>query len=235
MEGTHGRLGRGHRVKRPDPVIARALNLWAHDRALFPAGGLIIGIDEVGRGPLAGNVVAACVVLDLDDDPLPGLNDSKKLSPAKRETLAPLIRSRAVAWSVGEATPEEIDRINILQATFLAMRRALEGMQSVIAGHAGPSLLLVDGNQKIPGVNIPQTTVVGGDALSASIAAASVLAKVVRDGAMIEADARHPGYGFAGHKGYGTAAHTEAIRRMGLTPIHRRTFLKGIVSSFSAE
>jgi ribonuclease HII len=206
---------------RGDPAPA----LWAHDRALQLSGGILCGIDEVGRGPLAGNVVAACVVLDLDGDTLPGLNDSKKLSPAKRETLAPAIRSRAVAWSVGEATAEEIDQINILQATFLAMRRALEALS------VRPVLLLVDGNQKIPGVEIPQTTVVGGDAMSASIAAASVLAKVHRDRDMAAADLAHPGYGFAQHKGYGTAEHLKAISAMGLTELHRRSFCRGVVNA----
>lgn len=192
--------------------------LWAHDRALATGGAVLCGVDEVGRGPLAGNVVAACVVFDLAGEAIPGLNDSKKLTPAKRETLAPLIRGRALAWSIGEATPEEIDRINILQATFLAMRRALDALAVV------PSLLLVDGNQKVPGVSFRQTTLIQGDALSASIAAASVLAKVHRDHAMTGAESVHPGYGFAGHKGYGTAEHREAIARLGMTPLHRKSF-----------
>lgn len=213
MGGPHARPGRNRRVK-PDPAPA----LWAHDRAQFPPGGLLCGIDEVGRGPLAGGVVAACVVLDLDSTPLAGLNDSKKLSPAKRELLDPVIRARAIAWSIGEATPEEIDRHNILQATFLAMRRALDALK------IAPALLLVDGNQHIPGVDVPQKTVVGGDALSASIAAASVLAKVFRDRGMTGAEDRYPGYGFAQHKGYGTAVHCEAVRRLGLSPLHRKSF-----------
>lgn len=207
---------------RVDPAIA----LWAHDRALAADGAVICGVDEVGRGPLAGNVVAACVIFreaDLGGGLLPGLNDSKKLTPAKREALAPRIRERALAWSIGEATPEEIDRINILQATFLAMRRALEALAVV------PDHLLVDGNQKIPGVPGRQTTVVKGDALSASIAAASVLAKVHRDRAMTEAEAIFPGYGFAAHKGYGTKEHADAIIRLGLTPLHRTSFCGNIV------
>ena len=183
--------------KRTDPAPL----LWEHDRTLLSSSGLLCGIDEVGRGPLAGNVVAACVILDLSTEPIPGLNDSKKLSPAMREGLFPLIQEKAVAWSVGEATPKEIDEINILQATFLAMRRALESL------NMKPALLLVDGNQKIPGVNILQKTLVGGDARSASIAAASVLAKVIRDRTMVEWDHELPGYGFADHKGYGTAEH----------------------------
>ncbi len=199
--------------KRPDP----GPRLWRHDRTLAPSGWLC-GIDEVGRGPLAGNVVAACVVFDLNEKPIPGLNDSKKLRPAAREALFPLIRQRAVAWSIGEATPEEIDRINILQATFLAMRRALESMS------LKPGLLLVDGNLNIPDLDFPQKTLVGGDGLSASIAAASILAKVMRDRAMKKWDDSLPGYGFGRHKGYGTVEHRKAILRKGLSPLHRRSF-----------
>lgn len=140
-----------------------------------------------------------------------------------REALFPLIQEKALAWSVGEATPEEIDGINILQATFLAMRRALESLSMK------PALLLVDGNQKVPGVNIPQKTLVGGDALSASIAAASVLAKVIRDRAMVEWDHRLPGYGFGDHKGYGTVEHREALFRKGVSPIHRRSFCSAFI------
>jgi ribonuclease HII len=212
--------------------------LWAHDRALLPPSGLIIGIDEVGRGPLAGNVVAACVILNFESTSennavpnrtLPGLNDSKKLTAEKRERLVPLIQSTARAWSIGEATPQEIDTINILQATFLAMRRALEGLAEFLAAHPTPALLLVDGNQKIPGVKLPQQTVVKGDGLSASIAAASVLAKVHRDTQLIEAETLYPGYGFAGHKGYGTKQHTDAITQLGLTEIHRKSFCQGFM------
>jgi ribonuclease HII len=199
---------------------------------------LIIGIDEVGRGPLAGNVVAACVILNFESTSennavpnrtLPGLNDSKKLTAEKRERLVPLIQSTARAWSIGEATPQEIDTINILQATFLAMRRALEGLAEFLAAHPTPALLLVDGNQKIPGVKLPQQTVVKGDGLSASIAAASVLAKVHRDTQLIEAETLYPGYGFAGHKGYGTKQHTDAITQLGLTEIHRKSFCQGFM------
>jgi ribonuclease HII len=202
--------------------------LWAHDLALLPSDQLLCGIDEVGRGPLAGNVVAACVIFSRDSESLPGLNDSKKLKPEKREALAPLIRERAVAWAIGEATPQEIDAINILQATFLAMRRALEALQANFP--ARPALLLVDGNQKIPGVDLPQQTLVGGDALSACVAGASVLAKVHRDAQMDAAEASHPGYGFAAHKGYGTAEHRAAIARLGMTELHRKSFCRGIVA-----
>lgn len=196
--------------------------LWTHDLGLAPPDTLVCGLDEVGRGPLAGNVVAACVVLDRAGEPLPGLNDSKKLSPAKRDALAPVIRERAVAWSIGEATPEEIDALNILQATFLAMRRALDALA------ARPALLLVDGNQALPGVDLPQQTLVGGDGRSACIAAASILAKVHRDAQLDAAEHAYPGYGFAAHKGYGTADHRAAIARLGLTGIHRRSFCRNI-------
>lgn len=192
--------------------------LWEYDRALIPAWGLHCGIDEVGRGPLAGNVVAACVILDLRKEFIPGLNDSKKLSPKAREKLFPVILENAVAWSIGEATPEEIDHLNILQATFLAMRRALESLP------AKPALLLVDGNQSIPGVEGPQKTIIRGDGLSASIAAASVLAKVTRDRAMDDWDRRLPAYGFSRHKGYGTMDHGRALVEHGPSIIHRKSF-----------
>jgi len=199
--------------KKPDP----GPRLWKHDCKLSRAG-LLCGIDEVGRGPLAGNVVVACVVLDLSTLPIPNLNDSKQLTPLSRKALFPLILERTLAWSLGEATPEEIDQINILQATFLAMRRALASLS------LKPALLLVDGNRKIPGVDFPQKTLVGGDGLSASIAAASVLAKVTRDEAMEDWDRRLPAYGFGRHKGYGTLEHRKALLQHGLSSIHRRTF-----------
>jgi len=192
--------------------------LWRHDRKIARVSGLICGIDEVGRGPLAGNVMAACVVLDLNAGHIPGLNDSKQLTPQARKSLFPVIRERALAWSIGEASPEEIDRVNILQATFLAMRRALESLS------LKPALLLVDGNKKIPGVDVPQKTMVGGDGLSASIAASSVLAKVIRDGIMEEWDKRLPAYGFGRHKGYGTREHCNVLLQLGLSSIHRRSF-----------
>ena len=206
---------------RPDPSAI----LWAHDLAVLPADRFLCGVDDVVRGPLAGNVVAACVVFRREGtpvSPVAGLNDSKKIKAEKREALAPLIRERAVAWSLGEATPREIDELNILQATFLAMRRALDALSRTLG--AAPALLLVDGNQIIPGVDVPQKTLVGGDGLSACIAAASVLAKVHRDAQMTESETNFPGYGFAGHKGYGTAEHRDAIVRLGLTTIHRRSF-----------
>jgi ribonuclease HII len=221
MVEAHARLGRISGVRgKPDP----ALRLWEYDRAI-PAAGFLCGIDEAGRGPLAGNVVAACVVLDLKAQPISGVDDSKRLSPKAREALFPQIRERALAFGIGEATPEEIDRVNILQATFLAMRRALEAMPMK------PDLLLVDGNQTVPGVDIPQKTAVGGDGLSLSVAAASILAKVTRDRAMAEWDRIYPEYGFARHKGYGTAEHRESLLRHSLSPIHRRSFCRSFLQS----
>ena len=193
---------------------------------LFPiedyASEIIAGIDEAGRGPLCGNVVAAAVILD-PARPIEGLRDSKKLSEARREELAPVIRERALAWGVGEATPEEIDRLNILQATFLAMRRAVEALD-VPADFA-----LVDGN-RIQGLDIPAETVIGGDGKVLSIAAASILAKVTRDRYMREMAQTYPEYGFEKHKGYGTKAHYAAIEQYGICPLHRRTFLKKILN-----
>jgi ribonuclease HII len=172
---------------------------------------------------LAGNVVAACVILDLTRPPLAGLNDSKQLSAGEREALYAEIAGTAVAYGIGESTPEEIDRINILQATFLAMRRAYEALgEPPPLGTGG--LLLVDGNRGVPGLRCNQRCLVKGDGLSASVAAASILAKVTRDRQLVELHRLHPEYRFDAHKGYGTAAHREAIARHGLTPFHRRSF-----------
>jgi ribonuclease HII len=192
--------------------------LWEFDSGLLPEFPVVCGVDEAGRGPLAGNVVAACVILDFGAKPIRGLNDSKKLSEPVREELYAEIRARAFAYGVGESSPEEIDRFNILRASLLAMRRALEAMG------IPPGLVLVDGNQRIPDIRWAQRTVVKGDGLSASIAAASILAKVTRDRRMLEMHTAYPDYGFDSHKGYGTLMHREAIRKHGLTPIHRRTF-----------
>ena len=180
----------------------------------------VCGIDEAGRGPLAGPVYAAAVILPPDCD-IPGLNDSKKLSEKKREALFPVIQEKALAFGIGWATAEEIDRVNILQATFLAMGRAVEALPTP-ADYA-----LVDGN-RMPPLPIPGETIVKGDATSASIAAASILAKVSRDRLLRRLDEAHPEYGFAKHKGYGTQAHYEAIRKYGLLPEHRRSFLKNL-------
>ena len=182
---------------------------------------LICGIDEAGRGPLAGPVVAGAGILPKNSRIL-YLNDSKKLSEKRREELFVRIQKEALAWSVGIAGPERIDEINILQATYEAMRKAIQGLPQK------PDLLLNDA-VTIPDVEIVQIPIVKGDAKSLSIAAASILAKVTRDHMMMEYDKIYPEYGFGKHKGYGTAAHMEAIRRFGPCPIHRRTFIKKIV------
>jgi len=180
---------------------------------------VIIGIDEAGRGALAGPVVAAAVVLDLDN-PIDGINDSKKLSAERRDILYDKIVSAARKYGVGIATAKEVDEINVLQATFLAMRRAVE-----IIGSGRDDLMLVDGNQYIAGLSRErQLRVIGGDALSASIAAASILAKVTRDRIMLEYHKNFPCYGFAENKGYGTKIHRIAIAKHGMCEIHRKTF-----------
>lgn len=177
---------------------------------------LLAGVDEAGRGPLAGPVVAAAVILD-PERPVDGLADSKQLGAARREILAGLIRERALAWAVGMADHEEIDRINILQAAMLAMQRAVAALA------IAPENIVVDGNA-CPRFACPAMPVVGGDASVGAISAASIIAKVHRDYWMRELDRRYPGYGFARHKGYPTAAHLEALRRLGACPIHRRSF-----------
>lgn len=176
----------------------------------------VCGVDEAGRGPLAGPVVAAAVILD-PLRPIEGLNDSKKLSAARRETLAVQIRERAIAWAVAEASVEEIDSLNILRATMLAMQRA------VAALGVRPLRVLVDGN-RCPAIDVPVEAVVKGDGSIAAIAAASILAKTARDAGMAELDARYPGYGFLQHMGYPTAQHLEALARLGATTVHRRSF-----------
>lgn len=177
---------------------------------------LVAGVDEVGRGPLCGPVVTAAVILD-PARPIQGLNDSKKLSEARREALFDEICEKALAWSVARAEVEEIDRLNILHATLLAMQRAVEGLAVT------PRLALIDGN-RCPVLSVPSSAVVQGDARVPAIAAASILAKVSRDREMCALDLVYPGYGFAAHKGYGTAVHLEALRRLGPTPLHRRSF-----------
>ena len=177
---------------------------------------VIAGVDEAGRGPLAGPVVAAAVVLPENFD-VPGINDSKKLSEKKREALFPVIKSRAIAFGIGMAEHEEIDRINILQASLLAMKRAVEALKIL------PDYLLIDGKFTIDSI-IDQRSVIKGDALSLSIAAASILAKVSRDRMMADLDLRYPEYGFSRHKGYPTKAHKEAILTHGPCPIHRKSF-----------
>lgn len=181
----------------------------------------ICGIDEVGRGPLAGPVVAGAVILPKDCDIL-YLNDSKQLSEKKREELYDIIMEKAVATGLGYVAPERIDEINILQATYEAMRQAINSLQ------VKPNLLLNDA-VTIPGVDIRQIPIIKGDAKSISIAAASIMAKVTRDRLMVQYDEVFPEYGFAGNKGYGSQAHIEAIKKYGPTPIHRRSFIKNIV------
>ncbi|MDR2546587.1 MAG: ribonuclease HII [Lachnospiraceae bacterium] len=178
--------------------------------------GYVCGVDEVGRGPLAGPVVAGAVIL-ANDSPILYLNDSKKLSEKKREELYDVITENAVAYGLGFVSPERIDEINILNATYEAMRAA------VLALTLAPNLLLVDA-VTIPELDIRQVAIIGGDGKSASIAAASIIAKVTRDRLMAEYDNVYPGYGFAAHKGYGTKFHTDAITSLGMTPIHRRSF-----------
>lgn len=178
--------------------------------------GLVCGIDEAGRGPLAGPVVAAAVILD-PARPIPGLNDSKKLSEKKRDELAVLIRERAVAWAVAEASVEEIDRLNILHATMLAMQRAVSALAVL------PERAMVDGN-RCPKLTIPAEAVVKGDGKIASIAAASILAKTVRDAGMMALHAQFPMYGFDRHMGYPTAAHCAALEVHGASTVHRRSF-----------
>lgn len=177
---------------------------------------LVAGVDEVGRGPLCGAVVTAAVILD-PGKPILGLNDSKKLSLARREALFDEIQEKALAWCVARAEVAEIDRLNILHATMLAMQRAVEGLQ------VQPRLALIDGN-RCPKLAVPSAPVVKGDSQVPAIAAASILAKVTRDREMQVLDALYPGYGLAGHKGYPTAEHLDALRRLGPTPIHRRSF-----------
>ncbi len=177
---------------------------------------LVAGVDEVGRGPLCGAVVTAAVILD-PARPIEGLNDSKKLTEARREALFPLIQERALAWCIARAEVEEIDRLNILHATMLAMQRAVAGLSTQ------PTLVLVDGN-RCPLLPMRSEPVVKGDSRVPAIAAASILAKVARDREMLELDQQYPGYGIAGHKGYPTPVHLAALRELGATPIHRRSF-----------
>lgn len=195
------------------------INMWEIENRLREQGySLICGVDEAGRGPLAGPVCAAAVILPPNAE-IPGLNDSKKLSDKKRRELFPLIQEQAIAYGIAFADENEIDEINILQATFRAMERAVAQLAEK------PDFVLVDGN-KLPQLSVPADAVVKGDSRSASIAAASILAKVTRDDLMIVASQQYPGYDFEIHKGYGTKAHYAAILAKGPCPIHRMTFLK---------
>lgn len=195
------------------------IDMWEFEQKYLDAGyKLICGVDEAGRGPLAGPVCAAAVILPPNID-IPGLNDSKKLSDKKRRELFPIICEKAIAYGIAFATHEEIDEINILQATYLAMERAIGQLKPKV------DFALIDGN-RAKDFGIPLETVVGGDGRSASIAAASVLAKVTRDNYMMEMAEKYPEYGFEIHKGYGTKAHYAALTQFGTCPIHRTTFLK---------
>jgi ribonuclease HII len=196
---------------------ARLARLFENRRRLFESGARrVAGVDEAGVGPLAGPVVAAAVVLP-EEPELPGLDDSKKLAPATRERLADAIRHQALEWAVGEVWPEEIDRLNIYHASLLSMRRAVEALSR------HPDHVLVDA-RTIPGIRAPQTPLVRGDARDACIAAASIVAKVHRDAIMERLDARYPAYGFARNKGYPTPQHIDALRRVGASAVHRRSF-----------
>lgn len=190
---------------------------FAFERVYWDTGlTLVAGVDEAGAGPLAGPVTAAAVILPVDRAP-PGINDSKQLTEAARDALAPLIREMAIAWAVASCTPEEIDRHNIRQACLIAMRRAIDALSPA------PQAVVID-YRSLPDLRLPQTPITKGDTLSLSIGAASILAKTTRDALMLEADAVYPQYGFARHKGYGTPEHLEALRRHGPCPLHRRSY-----------
>ena len=195
------------------------INMWEIEDGLYAEGVQVIcGVDEAGRGPLAGPVCAAAVILPPHLE-IPGLTDSKKLTDKKRRELFPMIQEQALAYGIGMASEQEIDEINILQATFLAMQRALDQL------HVKPDLALIDGNRE-KDFGLPVKTVVKGDSLSMNIAAASVLAKVTRDDLMVQLAQTYPQYGFEIHKGYGTKAHYGALAEHGPSPIHRMSFLK---------
>ena len=195
------------------------VNMWEIESSVRDEGyEIICGVDEAGRGPLAGPVCAAAVILPMGLE-IPGLTDSKKLTDKKRRELFPVIKEQAIAYGIGLASHEEIDEINILQATYLAMERALAQLS------VKPDIALIDGN-RAKDFGLPVRTVVKGDSLSMNIAAASILAKVTRDDLMLELAEKYPEYGFEVHKGYGTKAHYEALRVHGASEIHRKTFLR---------
>ena len=203
------------------------VDLWTRENAITAEGfSLVCGVDEAGRGPLAGPVCAAAVILPRGIE-IDGLNDSKKLTPQRREALYPIIMEEAVAYGIAFASIEEIEELNILNATMLAMSRAIGQLSPQ------PELALIDGNCN-RSIFLPSRTVIHGDAECASIAAASILAKVTRDRLMVELDAKYPQYGFAAHKGYGTKAHCAALREYGPCEIHRPSFLKKIFTEDGA-
>ena len=195
------------------------INMWEIENELYREGFQVIcGVDEAGRGPLAGPVCAAAVILPMGLE-IPGLTDSKKLTDKKRRELFPIIKEQAIAYGIGLASHEEIDEINILQATYLAMERAMQQLS------VRPDIAMIDGN-RAKDFGLPVRTVIKGDSLSANIAAASILAKVTRDDLMTELALQYPEYGFDVHKGYGTKAHYEALRNYDASPVHRKSFLK---------
>lgn len=204
-----------------EDTLRRRQAMLDYDTAMRTQFGVICGVDEAGRGPLAGDVYAAAVILD-ENHGIMGLDDSKKLSEKRREALFDEIQDKAAAWCIAVASVAEIEQLNILQAAMLAMRRAVEGLD------LPPDYVLVDGN-RFPELSTPGETVVKGDATSASIAAASILAKVARDRYMLEQAKRYPEYAFEKHKGYGTAEHRAALLQYGMCPIHRPSFLKKIL------
>lgn len=196
---------------------------FSHENEAYENGyKFVCGVDEAGRGPLAGPVCAAAVILP-ENCEIEGLNDSKKLSEKKREMLFDIIKEKAVAYSIAYGTLEEIEHYNILEATYIAMNRAIDGLSQKA------DFALIDGNRVPKGIKIPSATVIKGDSKSCSIAAASILAKVTRDRLMLEYDKKYPEYLFAQHKGYGTKAHYEAIARHGVCEIHRLSFLKNVL------
>lgn len=207
-----------------ESVSLDGLSLCEFDKAVSERYGAVCGIDEAGRGPVAGAVYAAAVILD-PNNPIEGLNDSKKLTPKKREALFPMIIERSLTYCIASASAEEIDKTDILSADLLAMQRAFDGLKSAA------EIVLVDGDV-LPEIEFEGMlkNVIGGDAKSEAIAAASILAKVERDRYMCEMAEKYPGYGFEKHKGYGTKAHYEAIDKLGLCPIHRKTFLKKYIT-----
>jgi len=196
------------------------------NQCLASGAKLIAGADEVGRGALAGPVVAAACILNLDDLP-EGINDSKQLTRLQRERLAEEIQRRAVAYSISRIEHQEIDQVNILKASLRAIELAIKGLRPI------PDYVLIDGHQKVPNLDCPQSTIIKGDCLSVSVAAASIVAKVARDQWMREYDEQYPGYGFASHAGYNTRVHQEAIARLGPCAIHRLTF-RGVLFSQAA-
>ena len=206
--------------RRSDEEISAPL--YEYDAAVRSQYGCFAGVDEAGRGPLCGPVCVAACILD-PENPVFGINDSKKLTEKKREGLYDIIKETAVAYSVAYGTLEEIETVNILESTYLAMNRAIEGLS------VKPDFALIDGNRIPRGIKIPCETIVKGDSKSMSVAAASVLAKVTRDRLMLEYDKKYPEYNFKKHKGYGTKEHTELIKQYGPCEIHRLSFLKNIL------